>query len=274
MELIKKIIRALVDVRKKKIAAADFQPDGDHRVSIFTENEWQKFLSFIDSYEQNINDSNRVLLQRIIEAGSISHNAMLQLFNELATDSNPEQLLCFAELPVNYDSVILEQTMEAYGKLKTVEEQIQAIPQIFASASPTTLELLSMFLDGDSERYPDATSNSIRLLVERETVCRNQLEKLLSQPVNDNVRWWLIKSTGNLSFSARSFFRNRQVSKNDLRLECMALTAIIRLGLAWTLKQPHGLEQSVAELFFAHEYPQRIIELLSLTGRYSVPDKV
>lgn len=269
MELIQKILQALGKLKQKKQSAdlaGGTQPDKSCQLlqGDFPAQQWADFIGFIDSFVQNRNSFEHDVLQRIISASFSSQESLLELFQDLGNSSDWQPLLSFSDLPVEYDNDALDAAMSDYAAADPAVRHIAAIPAIFKQLNPTNLELLTMLLDGDIERYPSATSAPIKRLVDRESAARARIAELLDMPWNDAIRWWLVKSTNNLPAAARKFIRNTIKSRKDCRMEGMALVMLLRFGLEWAAKHPQRIEKTVADFFYTREYSNRIESLVGL----------
>lgn len=269
MELIRKILQALARLKQKKQRAdlagiAQSAKNCQLLNGDFPVQQWTDFIGFIDDFEKNSSSFEHDALQKIICASFSSQESLLELFQELGNSSDWQPMLSFSDLPVDYDNEALDSAMSDYAAADPAVRHIEAIPAIFKQLNPTNLELLTMLLDGDIERYPSATSAPIKRLVDRENAARNQIAALLDMPWNDMIRWWLVKSTNNLPKAGRTFIRNIIKTRKDSRLEGMALVMLLRYGLEWAAKHPRRIEKTVADFFYTREYSSRIESLVGL----------
>ncbi len=259
MELIRRITGALRHLQKKKLAqntAEEFAVD-------FEEKQIE-LKDYLDSYEKNHELVDHQILKHIAETARNRPEELYNLFSDLCQRGSWLTHLSLSELSVQYESAVLDEKMQRFSKTETIPQQISAISETFSELNPTNLELLAMLLDGDSERFPQATTEKIRILIDRETAARAQLEKLLSLPWNDQIRWWLVKSVANLSSAARNFIQQTAKGRKDLRLNAMIFIMLMKNGLEWAARYPSGLDKTVAELFFSQNYHDRIINLVRL----------
>jgi len=269
MELIRKILQALAQLKQKKQSAAlarVIQPDNSCQLlkGDFPAQQWADFIGFIDGFVQNNSSIEHDVLQKIVCASFSSQESLLELFQEIGNNSDWQPMLSFSDLPVDYDNEALDAAMSDYAAADPTVRHIEAIPTIFKQLNSTNLELLTMLLDGDIERYPSATSAPIKRLVDRENAARAQIAALLDMPWNDMIRWWLVKSTNNLPAAGRTFIKNTIKTRKDCRLEGMALVMLLRFGLEWAAKHPQRIEKTVADFFYTREYSSRIESLVGL----------
>lgn len=259
MELIRRITGALRHLQKKKLADSS----SDEFTSTFEEKQIE-LTDYLDSYEKNHELIDHQILRHIAETVRNKPEQLYEFFSELCQKGSWMTHLSLSELSVQYDSAILDEKMLRFSRTETIHQQIFTISEAFSELNPTNLELLAMLLDGDPERFPQAATEKIRALIERETAARTQLEKLLRMPWNDQVRWWLVKSVTNLSPAARNFIQQTAKGRKDLRLNAMILIMLLKNGLEWAARYPAGLDKTVAELFFSQTYHDRIVNLVKL----------
>ena len=237
MELIRKISQLLTKLRDRKAAVkygeADIGAPCVISIQEFPLQAWQDFLSYIDEAQKNPDCSCRECLHRLNAVNPDNQSECLDFFTSLAKNSDEwRPVLGFAEIPAQFDNDLFDSITSEYGKAKNVVEQTEMIARLFCNADPTSLELLCLLLEGDSERYQQAIPPTLQELVDREKAARNQLAKLLSGAWTDEVRWWLIQALTSASAPARSFLRSRIAESSDDRLTCMTLPVLLKTGFA------------------------------------------
>jgi len=259
MELIKKISQALRHLQEKKLADSSMEglPAGVEEKQI-------ALSSYLDLYEKDQELVDHQILKRLAAVCRHKPEELYETFSELSRCNSWHLQISLSEIPVKYDCVILDEKMHIFSRSETIAEQTSAIPETFSEPNPTNLELLAMLLDGDADRFQQATSEKLKLLIDRENTARTQLEKLLKHPWNDEIRWWLVKSVTNLAPAARSFIQQTASTRKDLRLNAMVLIMLLKTGLEWSAVYPSDISKTVAEFFFAQNYNDRIMNLIKL----------
>ncbi|PKL48196.1 MAG: hypothetical protein CVV42_10460 [Candidatus Riflebacteria bacterium HGW-Riflebacteria-2] len=237
MELIRKISQLLTKLRDRRAAVrygeADVCAPCPMIVTEFPQQAWQDFLGYVDEAQNNRECTSRDCLQKLVRMQSESEKERIAFFAGLAENADEwRPILSFAEIPAQFDNDLFETITSEFDKAKSVVEQTEMIPKLFANADPTRLELLSLLLAGDIERHPQPSSPTAKELVEREKAVRNQLSELLSGDLTDEVRWWLIRAIACSEAPARSFLKSRLPGNQDERLACMALPVLLKAGFA------------------------------------------
>lgn len=237
MELIRKISQLLTKLRDRRAAArygdADVCAPCTMNFAEFPQQAWQDFLGFVDEAQNNRESRIHECLQSLVKIQSESENERIAFFAGLAESTEEwRPLLGYAEIPAQFDNDLFDQLTSEFSKARSVAEQTAKIPQLFADADPTRLELLSQLLTGDIERHPRPASPIIKELVEREMAVRRQLSELLSGELTDAVRWWLIRAIAFSEAPVRSFLKSRLPENQDDRLACMALPVLLKAGFA------------------------------------------
>ncbi|HAE40087.1 MAG TPA: hypothetical protein DCG57_15870 [Candidatus Riflebacteria bacterium] len=235
MELVKKISQLLTRLRDRRAAArygdADVCAPCVINIAEFPVQAWQDFVGFVDESEKNPDSSSRNCLQRLSTINS--HGDCLDFFAGLAQSSDQwRPIASFADIPVLFDNDLFDRVTSEYEKARNVSEQSAMIPELFCKADPTILELLSLMLEGDIERYPQPVAATTQELVNREMAARKQLTALLSGTWSDEVRWWLIRSIACAAAPARSFLRGQLLENRDERLACMTFPALLKAGFS------------------------------------------
>jgi len=237
MELIIKISQLLARLRDRRAAArygdADVCARCTMSVTEFPQQAWQDFLGFVDEAHNNRKSSIHECLQSLVRMQSEDESTRIAFFAGLAENADEwRPLLRFAEIPAKFDNDLFDQLTSEFSKAKSVTEQTAKIPELFASADPTRLELISLLLTGDIERHPQPVSPKIKELVDREKAARYQLSVLLAGQLTDSVRWWLIRAIACSEAPVRSFLKSRLSENHDERLACMALPVLLKAGFA------------------------------------------
>ncbi len=237
MELIRKISQLLTKLRDRRAATrygdADVCAPCTMNVAEFPTQAWQDFLGYIDEVQNNRESRIHECLQCLIRMQNESESERIAFFAGLAENVDEwRSLLGYAEIPALFDNNLFEQLTSEFSKARSVAEQTAKIPQLFADADPTRLELLSQLLTGDIERHPRPASPMIKELVEREIAVRMQLSELLSGELTDAVRWWLIRAIACSEAPVRSFLKSRLPENQDERLACMALPVLLKAGFS------------------------------------------
>jgi len=237
MELIRKVSQLLTKLRDRKAAArygdADVSAPCTMNAAEFPQQAWQDFLGYVDEVQNNRESRIHECLQSLVKMQSESESERIEFFAGLAESTDEwRPLLGFAEIPAQFDNDLFDQLTSEFSKAKSLTEQTEMIPRLFANADPTRLELLSLLLTGDIERHPQPASPKIKELIEREKVARNQLSELLSGELSDAVRWWLIRAIACSEAPIRGFLKSRLPESQDERLACMALPVLLKAGFA------------------------------------------
>lgn len=271
MELIRKILATLEQLQtKKQTDHNQSNPAVNTRQSMpdnFPHKTWDDFIVHIDNFVADSNSREHDVLKRIVYTGVSSQDKLGNLFQELGQESDWQALLSFSDLPVAYDDTALDEAMNDYCKFDLPTQDHAGVSQIFSQLNPTNLELLTMLLNGYCEFYPDATSQSIKLLVDRENAARAQIVTLLNQPWDDMIRWWLVKSANSLPDASRLFVKNSIRNKADARLSAMTLPMLLRYGLEWSSRYRSSRDKVTAEAVCCKEYLNKIGVLLSLINK-------
>ena len=235
MELIKKISQLLTKLRDRKAAArygeANICAPCVIYAAEFPVQAWQDFVGYVDESQKNPDSSSRSYLQRLSTINS--QDDCLNFFAGLAQSSEEwRPIASFADIPVLFDNDLFDSVTSEYEKARNVSEQTAMVAKLFGEANPTILEMLSLMLEGDIERYPQPVSATAQELVNREMAARAQLTELLSGTWSDEVRWWLIRSIACAAAPARSFLKGRLLDNRDERLACMTFPALLKAGFS------------------------------------------
>ncbi len=233
--MIRKISQLLTKLRDRRAAArygdADICAPCTMSIAEFPQQAWQDFLGYVDEAQSNRESRSRDCLQQLVKMQSETESERIAFFAGLAENADEwRAVLSFADIPAQFDNDLFDDITSQFGKAKSVAEQTEMIPKLFASADPTRLELLSLLLEGDVKRYPQPSSPGTSELVEREKAARTKLSELLTGGLTDAIRWWLIRAIACAPAPARSFLKSRLPDRQDERLACMTLPVLLKAG--------------------------------------------
>jgi len=237
MELIRKIASLLSRVRDRRVAAKYCDTDVWAPCQVcaeeFPQQAWRSFLCYLDKTQQNPDCKSRDCLHKLACLHNASEKKYLDFFYALAENKEEwRSILNFADIPAQFDNELFDDIASEFSRARNISEQTKMIPGLFASADPTRLELLSLLLEGNIERYPQPSTTIVSELVEREKAARTQLSLLLTENWTDEIRWWLVRALACSTAAARNFLKNQIPEKHDERLTCMTLPILLKTGFA------------------------------------------
>lgn len=264
MEIIKKFLKLLgviKDRRLKEIQA------GRYNCATCTPLElqaWQDFIAYIDLLESDKNYPARKTIAEVVSQNSTEITGRLEIFKRLLQSRDDwSEILRFAELPIQFDYDTFEQLTTDYATAKTVHEQTAIIPRLFNATDPTHLEMLFLLIEGVIERQPQPQTQQFCELIEREKSARVCLKQLIEAPLNDPLRWWLIRTINSATGSAQAFLKETVKKRHDIRLQCMLLPMLLKIGFEWAEKFGDN-NREATESMQSHQFASRISRLIEL----------
>ncbi len=266
MEAIKRFLQLLGLVKDRRLREIQSRQNACAICSPEELQAWHDFVAYIDLLTSSPDYPARGILNAIISRHGLSNAEKLAFFSELqASRSDWAEILRFADLPIQFAHETFELLSAEFAKAQTFDQQIELINSCFQAADPTHAEMLFLLIEGNIERYPQPQTSQAVKLVARERSAREKLTDLLSREMNDELRWWLIRTINSASGPARSFLSASTRNRQDLRLQCMLLPRLLKTGFEWATKFSSASHEE-AESMQSHLYASRITEMIELTA--------
>lgn len=265
MEALKKFLQLLgiiKDIRIKELR------DGAAACAVCSSTElqtWHDFTALIDLLVAAPEHPARLKLHEMIAINSGLLTERLAFFKKLSESRHDwTEILRFAELPILFNHLTFERLNAEFASAGSVDEQINIIDSSFQTADPTHVEMLFLLVEGSIERHPEPLTSRVKELVRREKAARHKLSELLSGEMNDELRWWLIRTINSSSGTAQAFLELIARNRKDDRLQCMLLPRLLKIGFEWAEKFG-GQTLEETESMQSHMFANRLCRLIELT---------
>lgn len=266
MEAIKRFLQLLGLIKDRRLRDIQSRQNACAICSPEDLQAWHDFVAYTDLLASSPDYPARRILNAIISQHGSTNADRLAFFSELrASRSDWAEILRFADLPIQFAHETFELLSAEFAKAQTFDQQIGLINSCFQAADPTHAEMLFLLIEGNIERYPQPQTSQAAKLVAREHSAREKLTDLLSRDMNDELRWWLIRTINSASGPARNFLNASTRNRQDLRLQCMLLPRLLKTGFEWAAKFG-GASQDEIESMQSHLYASRLTEMLELTA--------
>ena len=270
MEAIKRFLQLLGLIKDRRLREIQSRQNAGATCSPEELQTWHDFVAYIDLLTSSPDYPARNILNAIIARHSSTNADRLAFFSELqASRSDWAEILRFADLPIRFTAETFELLSAEFAKAQTFDQQIELISSCFQAADPTHVEMLFLLIEGNIERYPRPQTSQAAKLVARERSAREKLVDLLNQEMNDELRWWVIRTINSASGPARKFLCASTRNRQDLRLQCMLLPRLLKTGFEWATKFGTAGQEEI-ESMQSHLYASRLTEMLELTAPASV----
>jgi len=265
MEAIKRFLQLLGLIKDRRLREIQSRQNACAICSPEELQAWQDFVAYIDLLASSPDYPARGILNAIISRHDLNNAEKIAFFSELQASRNDwAEILRFADLPIQFAAETFELLSAEFARTQTFDQQIELIRSCFKAADPTHVEMLFLLIEGNIERYPQPHTSQATGLVARERSAREKLTELLNQEMNDELRWWLIRTVNGASGPARRFLCASMRNRNDLRLQCMLLPRLLKTGFEWAAKFG-GANHDEIESMQSHLYASRLTEMLELT---------
>ncbi len=269
METIKRFLQLLGLIKDRRLREIQSRQNACAICSPEKLQTWQDFVAYIDLLVSSPDSPARGILNAIISRQNSTNADRLTFFGELhASRSDWAEILRFADLPIQFAAETFELLSTEFAKTQTFHQQIGLINSCFQAADPTHVEMLFLLIEGNVERYPQPHTSDAEQLVAREMAARQKLAALLNQEMNDELRWWVIRTINSASGPARRFLSATTRNRQDLRLQCMLLPRLLKTGFEWATKFGKASQDEI-ESMQSHLYASRLTEMLELTAPVS-----
>ena len=266
MEAIKRFLQLLGLIKDRRLREIQSRQNACAICSAEELQAWHDFVAYIDLMASSPDYPARDILNAIISRHNSNNAEKLVFFSELqASRSDWAEILRFADLPIQFAAETFELLSAEFSKAQTFNQQIELISNCFQAADPTHVEMLFLLIEGNIERYPQPQTSQATELVARESSAREKLIELLNKEMNDELRWWLIRTINGASGPARKFLRETTRNRNDLRLQCMLLPRLLKTGFEWATKFGAAGQDEI-ESMQSHLYASRLTEMIELTA--------
>lgn len=266
MEAIKRFLQLLGLIKDRRLREIQSRQNACAICSPEELQAWHDFVAYIDLLASSPDYPTRSILKSIIARHGSTNADKLAFFSELlASRSDWAEILRFADLPIQFAQETFEILSAEFAKATTAQAQIEIISNFFQVADPTHVEMLFLLIEGNVERYPRPQTSQAIELVARERSAREKLADLLSREMNDELRWWLIRTINSACGPAREFLRETTRNRHDLRLQCMLLPRLLKTGFEWATKFGTASQDEI-ESMQSHLYASRLTEMLELTA--------